>query len=57
MAQGEGVHILREAEQTLHELDRGCWCKPTVEMRDPSTERPHREPIFIHRATQFDART
>lgn len=48
MAQGEGIHVLPEDEASLHELDRGCWCNPVIEMRAPSTERPHTEPIYLH---------
>lgn len=41
-------HVLPEAELCQHELDRGCWCGPEVELRDPVTELEHVRPLVIH---------
>lgn len=45
----DSVHVVFEAEAPTHEMDRGCWCKPTIEFRDPTTQLAHTKPLVIHR--------
>lgn len=47
----DATHVIRELEVCRHELDRGCWCGPELELIDPITEIPHVRPLVIHRAT------
>lgn len=45
----DSVHVVFEAEARLHEMDRGCWCRPSIEAHDPVTQRPHAKLLVIHR--------
>ncbi len=45
----DSTHVVFEAEARLHEYDCGCWCSPTVELRDPTTQMEHIKPLVIHR--------
>jgi hypothetical protein len=45
----DAVHVVFEAEAQQHEMDRGCWCGPDVEWRDPQTDTAHGKPLVVHR--------
>lgn len=45
----DSVHVVFEPEARLHEYDRGCWCHPAEEMRDPVTQLAYAKPLVIHR--------
>lgn len=45
-----GVHIVRNAERTRHELDVGCWCGPSVERENRDTGVEFDVPLVTHRA-------
>lgn len=45
----DSVHVVFEYELARHELDRGCWCSPRVEVRHPDTLVPYTKPIVVHR--------
>lgn len=51
----DSVHVVFEAEARLHEMDRGCWCGPDVELVDPVLETPHARPLVTHRHSMRDA--
>ncbi len=46
----DATHVIFEPEVTRHELDRGCWCVPEIELVDPVTEIPHVRPLVVHRS-------
>jgi hypothetical protein len=53
----ESVHVVREVEAARHELDRGCWCAPELELVDPETGEQLARELVIHRSDALRAAT
>ena len=43
----EPWHVYPITEE--HDLRADCWCRPRVELVDPSTGMRHASPLVIHR--------